>query len=93
MTDALNGLRESSGEGGEFGSAEQSMEMTGSGELHWNLIAGRLAKLTLELQRDMDSTAEWSVEAHGTEMEVSYEGEQSSTFQIELTEEQSDIEE
>ncbi len=77
----------------ELESAEQSIEMTGSGELHWNLEAGRLAALNLELQQDVDTTADWEVVIRGDDMDVSFEGVKSRAFKIELVEEQTDSEE
>ncbi len=93
MTEKMNELNDAKGLDFVYESAEQNIDMAGTGELHWNLTTGRLASLTLTLEQEVENLAEWSIEASGQEMELSYEGELSQTYRIELTEQQADKEE
>ncbi len=93
MTEKLNELNDVKGLDLTYDSAEQDIDMLGAGELHWNLTTGRLASLTLNMEEEVENLAEWSIEASGQEMELSYEGTWSQTYRIELTEQQVDKEE
>ncbi len=89
LSDAATELNEARGDDQVFDVAEQSIEMTGTGELRWDLEANRLVSLTLDLEQDIEENAEWAVTTHGMDMEVSFTSTKSTTYHIELGLEQS----
>ncbi len=90
LSDAATELNEARGDDQVFDVAEQSIEMTGTGELRWDLEANRLVSLTLDLEQDIEENAEWAVTTHGMDMEISFTSTKSTTYHIELGLEQSE---
>ncbi len=90
LSEKATAINEARGEDQAFDAAEQSIEMTGSGELRWDLKAGQLVSLTLDLEQDIEENAEWGIDAHGMEMDLSFNSVKNTTYHIELGFEQSE---
>jgi hypothetical protein len=85
LTDEASALSEAKGEGTTYDAAEQTMEMSGAGELSWDLKAGRLVALSLDLKQEIEENAEWTASGQGLDLEFSCTTQKANAYHIELT--------
>ncbi|MDF1837211.1 MAG: hypothetical protein P1V35_05030 [Planctomycetota bacterium] len=88
LADAATAINEAKGDAQVFDAADQSIDMTGSGELRWNLETGQLVSLTLDVEQEIEENAEWSTSAHGMDLDISFNSSKNQSYQIELGYEQ-----
>jgi hypothetical protein len=84
LAEQATALNEAQGSEQVYDAADQGIEMAGSGELRWDLEAGRLVSLTLDVEQEIEENAEWSSSAHGMDLEISYSSTKSQTYHIEM---------